>query len=427
MVAKRPNDQADSPAKKARLVYKSGQNLTASGLCLATFLNGTPCCSPAFNAYVPYCKKHMDNGDPSIKVVKHPKFGKMLVAVRDLPGKYYMALYGNRKNKKDVSDANMNWAFETASSGFIDPDGYESQVKYCQCPGPHEVVTVTFAAKSELVSMKSPTGSMIFITNRPVPKNYQLVMMYNDSEKSTNEFFADRNIKRCDVGTPEYPCMRKKIRGVPNRRSPTDGLTLVHPRYKSGQHTVKSGACIATFLDGKPCCELACENYVPYCREHMKKGDPSMKVVKHPKYGKCLVAARELPARYYMALFGNLMPKKVVAGEQLNWCFITEDGQGTINPATQSSQIKYCQCPGPNEIVTVAFAAEPMYCRKGNKLGSMLFTTTRTLPKTYQLVMMYSEDERTADLFFEERGIVRADVGTTVYPCFRKKRAQSTM
>lgn len=201
----------DSDAKKRKL-YKSGQNLMGSDYCIATFLTGESCNATRICAQVPYCKKHMDNGDPSLKVVKHPKYGKTLVAARDLPARYHMGLYGARKSKAEMSEENMNWAFETAECGFIDPHGYEAQVKYCQCPGPTEIVTVGFSQLKELITKKAKLGSMLFMTKRDIPKNHQLVMMYAEDEKSTNSFFKERGIVRKDVGTDKYPCFRKASR-----------------------------------------------------------------------------------------------------------------------------------------------------------------------------------------------------------------------
>ncbi len=68
--------------------YASGQNSMNSALCVATYTNGKPCMKPKAHLNVPYCESCMKTGDPSLGVVKHPRFGKMLVARRDLPAKY---------------------------------------------------------------------------------------------------------------------------------------------------------------------------------------------------------------------------------------------------------------------------------------------------------------------------------------------------
>ena len=47
---------------------------------------------------------------------------------------------------------------------------------------------------------------------------------------------------------------------------------------------------------------------VPYCLECLQNGDPSLKVADHPKFGKILVAARDLPKGYLAAWWGDLLP-----------------------------------------------------------------------------------------------------------------------
>ncbi len=59
----------------------------SSGLCISTDLQGRPCTSKQGAKNVPYCDVCMKKGDPSMAVVPHPRFGKMLIAKRDLPVK----------------------------------------------------------------------------------------------------------------------------------------------------------------------------------------------------------------------------------------------------------------------------------------------------------------------------------------------------
>ena len=56
--------------------YGSGQNSMNSDLCMATMLNGSPCMEKKAAKNVPYCAKCWDSGDPSLAVVKHPRFGE---------------------------------------------------------------------------------------------------------------------------------------------------------------------------------------------------------------------------------------------------------------------------------------------------------------------------------------------------------------
>jgi len=409
--------------------YKSGQNTMKSGLCIATHLTGAPCMSSSADKFVPYCQEHKKKGDPSLKVIKHPKFGRTLICARELPPNYYIALFGTTSTYKNIPEIDLEWAFVTSKKIYLNPRSHDSQLMYSQCPGPNEIVTLGFAKMYEMVSKKEPMGSMLFVTKMPMPKDYQLVMMYNDSEKTTEEFFSDRGITRCDVGTPQNPCFRKnKLKRVSPELVKELGMEAVAARVtklSTGQHAVKSGLCIATFLDGKPCTKVAYARFVPYCSEHMRNGDPSLKVVKNKKYGRQLVAARALPPNYVMALFGDLVPEKDMDEENKNWGFQTSEGN-YIDPAKYNALIKYCQCPGPNEVVTVCFARESENVGPQDSMGSMIFITKREIPKDHQLVMMYCEDEKTTDLFFKERNIERKDVGSKEFPCFLKTRAQKS-
>lgn len=209
------------------------------------------------------------------------------------------------------------------------------------------------------------------------------------------------------------------------------------PKYKSGQHTMKSGYCIAMNRDGTNCMHKQSDAFVPYCKECMKNGDPSMAVEKHPKFGLCLVAKRELPKNYYTALWGEVQTNKEMPEVDTEWGFETCDGD-FINPRASNkegycSQIQYCQCPGPNERVTITFGQPHSWmedlsqCKdksqKKHKYGSFIFVTACDVPKNHQLMMMYAEDAKSTDKFFEERGIVRSDIGFKARPALLRKRA----
>lgn len=175
----------------------------------------------------------------------------------------------------------------------------------------------------------------------------------------------------------------------------------------SGQYLPKSGGCIATSRTGRPCqipratklmpyckpCDLAhlmvlvvifspifccskkktkkyiklywlqpwaCQTifYVQVCIQNqgMMKGDPSLKAVKHPKFGKILVATRNLPKGYYAAWWGKLCPKKQVPFKRMEWALETSKGMVDAIPY-KGSQLKYCACPGGIRITTHRLAA----------------------------------------------------------------------
>jgi len=164
---------------------------------------------------MPYCKKCMKTGDPSLKAVKHPKFGMILIAMRDLPKGYYVGWWGKLlKKKSDMPKKHMEWALET-TKGMVDAVPFKgSQLQFCACPGPNEVPTIDFAPNSDCILHKGQEfGTAIFKTLQPVPRNHQVDMMYNKDEKSTDIFFKEQGIKRGDVGTKKYPALRKKSAG----------------------------------------------------------------------------------------------------------------------------------------------------------------------------------------------------------------------
>jgi len=204
--------------RRAEEVPRKKQHGVLSGRCISTSLKGEPCHGllPVKNQkgdlcdMVPYCTTCRKQGDPSLRVTDHPKFGKILVAKRDLPKGYRMAWWGNRTTARKLPEPHWEWALDT-QNGIINARPYQkgSLLQFSACPGPHEKVTVWMGPRCDSNLDKSPLTCLVFSTTMPVPKNHHLSMMYNDSPKSTDEFFAERGIKRADVGTKKYPAIRK--------------------------------------------------------------------------------------------------------------------------------------------------------------------------------------------------------------------------
>lgn len=183
---------------------------------MSTSRSGRPCPNSRVTKLMPYCKQCMKNGDPSLRAVKHPRFGKILIATRDLPKGYYAAWWGKLCQKKKIPYKRMEWALET-SKGTVDAVPYKgSLLKYCACPGPSELPTIDFAPNSDvLLKSGEKLAAVIFRTLQPIPRNWQVDMMYNKDEKSTDEFFEERGLIRGDVGTKRYPALRKKTAEKP--------------------------------------------------------------------------------------------------------------------------------------------------------------------------------------------------------------------
>lgn len=197
-------------APKGPKLTSVGQAPLCTGQCIATSRAGKACCAATTEDGVPYCKKCMRSGDPALHVAAHPKAGKILCASRALPKGYKMALWGRLKKEKDVAAKAKEWAFVVGKGIMLDPTSEKgSMVQYCACAGPGEVAAVT--PESGRYYGGAKYGCWVFRTNRRVPKSWQLTMQYGDNSKGSEEFFAERGIKRCDVGTKGHPAFRRKI------------------------------------------------------------------------------------------------------------------------------------------------------------------------------------------------------------------------
>jgi len=231
-MAKKPQNRgpATRSAKQVKKVFKktvahkltnAGQHMVAGMNCIATAIDGRPCPGLRAEKGIPLCKKCIASGDPSLKAVEHPKFGKILIAMRALPKGYRAAWWGNLTTKKKMTEKAMEWALEVPGRQFVDATPYKgSQLQFSACPGPSELPTVDFAAGDTFLQLikvakkaKAKRAGIIFQTLRDIPRHHQVAMMYNEDEKTTEAFFKDRGLTRADVGTHKYPLARKKGAG----------------------------------------------------------------------------------------------------------------------------------------------------------------------------------------------------------------------
>ena len=186
----------------------------------------------------------------------------------------------------------------------------------------------------------------------------------------------------------------------------------------AGQNKTDSDKCIACFADGKPCNLIRPVDNIPYCASHMATGDPSLKVFNHPRVGKSLAAARDLPKGYKIAWWGKR--KNSVKGKKTEWALETD--MGTVDATDyEGSLLQFCPCPGPTEYGVLQFAHSSKKFMgdgkdRGGKQVSVMFTLKEDVPKNTQLTMMYCSSPKEAREFFAERGIKMVNVGTEKYP-----------
>eukprot|EP00929_Paragymnodinium_shiwhaense_P120344 TRINITY_DN92284_c0_g1_i1.p1 TRINITY_DN92284_c0_g1~~TRINITY_DN92284_c0_g1_i1.p1 ORF type:complete len:246 (+),score=61.01 TRINITY_DN92284_c0_g1_i1:82-819(+) len=214
--------------------------------------------------------------------------------------------------------------------------------------------------------------------------------------------------------------MMKKVMVMKVKQAVKQQVVTKLPLSKTGQHLIKGSGCIATELDGRPCQLPRAESHIPYCKKCMKTGDPSLKVVKHPKFGRCLIAMRPLKKGYYTAWWGKRVPRRQLAEKDWEWALETRAGIINAVPYGTRSQMQFCQCCGPTEKPTIDYVQDFDQLLTYKDKACLLFGTLCDVPRKHQLVMMYNRDEKTTQEFFEERGLVRGDVTCPKYPALKK-------
>lgn len=195
--------------KKGPRLTKAGQNFCGGGKCIATSVNGKACPRDVGEPGVVYCKECMRTGDPALKVVSHPLAGKCLVAARDLPKGYRVALWGHARRQKDMTSKAMEWGFDITGGWFLDPTKCKgSLVQFCPCAGPNEVAAITPVSGAH--NRGGKYGSWPFVLGHKLKKNWQVTMQYGETPKDSDNFFLERGITRVDVGTKKNPAIRRK-------------------------------------------------------------------------------------------------------------------------------------------------------------------------------------------------------------------------
>lgn len=217
---------------------------------------------------------------------------------------------------------------------------------------------------------------------------------------------------------------------VAQRKPVKARVPLAVKRYKTtgaGQHAIGQSRCISTLrATGKACAGKLAEDGVPYCRECMKTGDPSLRVASHPKAGKILVAARPLPAGYRVALWGRIARRQELSAKSQEWAFTIAPPDKQLDPTPfKGSLVQFCACAGPTEVAAVKPFPASTGVYGGKKYGCWMFRTIHKLPKNWQVTMQYGNNSKESAEFFAERGILRCDVGTPAFPALRRKDAKA--
>jgi hypothetical protein len=202
-------DQKEKKKPRRRLRRSVNQNL-GKFWCWATDPNtGQPCtCEVPEGSNIPYCERHLREGDGAITVLDHPtnkELGKIVVARQDLQKGHKFVYWGKRCRWRSCKGHDKAMSFRS-NGGVIDPYECEGQqVQFMACPGPGErsntkVTNVCFGKTYD----KGLVGREIEVIE-PVKKNHQLLQWYGSID-----WFLARQIPRTDVGTEEYPAPKAK-------------------------------------------------------------------------------------------------------------------------------------------------------------------------------------------------------------------------
>lgn len=200
------------------------------------------------------------------------------------------------------------------------------------------------------------------------------------------------------------------------------GATESPPTRLHGAQARGTAWCWATRPDGSICGARsdAAASCLPYCAEHLTRGDEAMTVVTHPDFGdKILVAARNLPKGYKTVYFGERKTWRQCGRKGRDHAMHFRAGGGVIDPTPlgESAQLQYMSNPGPNEVSnnrsTNVFFGDTR-APKGTIVGRE-FILSRAVPRGAQLLQWYGAD------WFASRDIKRMDVGCALFPAERKR------
>ena len=161
---------------------------------------------------------------------------------------------------------------------------------------------------------------------------------------------------------------------------------------------------------------------VPYCADHLRRGDPCLREIKGTPYGSILVARRALPKGYRMVYWGSRSRCPMLIDGEDRCLLFDKKGcgnNGVINPTDHAgSVLQFASCPGPGERANMKGTGRYFGQRNGTMAGRA-YVALEPIPVGTQLAHNYGEG------WWEARGIARQDVGTVQYPMPRRKTSRA--
>ncbi len=218
---------------------------------------------------------------------------------------------------------------------------------------------------------------------------------------------------------------KKKTKSTSNGSSTT---TVKKKPSKPPAHQRREGICWARKTNGAVCNHKWAKNqFIPYCKHHLQKGDGACKVVQHPNpiHGKILVARYPLKRGYQFIYWGKrerITPENEKNDDRQIHFFLDDVTQyGVIDPTDiPGSIMQFASSPGKTEWPTLQATSNHFGTSKSEMAG-----------RAYQLSHDVTTNEQIAHAYgnewFEGRGITRIEAGCAKYPLPKRPIAPKTL
>ena len=222
---------------------------------------------------------------------------------------------------------------------------------------------------------------------------------------------------------------KKKTKSTSNGSSTT--TVKKKPSVKPSKppaHQRREGICWARKTNGAVCNHKWAKNqFIPYCKHHLQKGDGACKVVQHPNpiHGKILVARYPLKRGYQFIYWGKrerITPENEKNDDRQIHFFLDDVTQyGVIDPTDiPGSIMQFASSPGKTEWPTLQATSNHFGTSKSEMAG-----------RAYQLSHDITTNEQIAHAYgnewFDGRGITRIEAGCAKYPLPKRPIAPKTL